>query len=257
MGGMGGMVPAPGQIRAVLFDLDDTLVDARRSWRRGFAQTIAELHAASPALRAVGSPEAIYDAHFRRHSEAAHRAAGGGEWQERFTREAFERLLAEQLTPDPRLAARLSDAYRAAILEQVEAFPDALETLEAVAARYPLGLISNGPGQLQRSKVERFGLERFFAAVVISGEVGVRKPDPAIFGLALEAMAVPAEAAVYVGDNPHHDVVGACGAGLAAIWVNRGDWGDWPVEAPGEGRAAPPHVEVRELREAWVHLGVG
>ena len=255
---MHGELPAPEQIRAVLFDRDDTLVDARGSWRRGFAAAIAELYAASPALRALGSPEAIYDAHFRRHSEAAHRAAGGGEWQERFTREAFEWLLAEQLAPDAALAARLSDAYRAAVLGHVEAFPDALATLEAVGARYRLGLISNGPGQLQRPKVERCGLERFFGAVVISGEVGVRKPDPAIFGLALEALAVPAEAAVYVGDNPRHDVVGARDSGLAAIWVNRGDWGEWPAQAEGEGAAAPAaHVEVRELREAWAHLGVG
>ena len=252
---MGGGLPAPEQIRAVLFDLDDTLVDARGSWRRGFAEAIVELHVASPGPQALGTPEAIYDAHFRRYSEAAHRAAGGDEWQERFTLEAFERLLAEHVEPDPALAARLSSVYRAAVLEHVETFPDALETLAAVGARYPLGLISNGPAPLQRPKVERFGLERHFVTVVISGEVGVRKPDPAIFGLALEAMAVPAEAAVYVGDNPHDDVVGACDSGLAAIWVNRGDW---LAEALREGREAPAtYVEVRELREAWVHLGVG
>ena len=255
---MGGALPAPEQLRAVLFDLDDTLVDARGSWRRGFAETIVDLHAASPALQALGAPETIYDAHFRRYSEAVHRAAGGGEWQERFTLEAFERLLAEHVEPDPPLAARLSRVYRAAVLDHVGAFPDALETLEAVGARYPLGLISNGPAPLQRSKVERFGLERHFVTVVISGEVGVRKPDPAIFGLALEAMAVPAEAAVYVGDNPHHDVVGACDSGLAAIWVNRGDWGGWPAATLSDGRAAPAtYVEVRELRETRVHLGVG
>ncbi|MDA1062006.1 MAG: HAD family hydrolase, partial [Chloroflexi bacterium] len=224
-GGQQGGLPVPDAIRAVLFDLDDTLVDARGAWRRGFAETIAELYAGSPALRALGTSEVIYDGHFRNYSEAAHRAAGGGEWQERFTLEAFERLLAEHLEPDPALAERLSRHYRAAILDHVEAVPDAVATLEAVGTRYPLGLISNGPRELQRPKLRRFGLDRYFATIVISGEVGVVKPDPAIFRLALAALAVPAAAAVYVGDNPHHDVAGACAAGLAAIWVNRGDWG--------------------------------
>jgi putative hydrolase of the HAD superfamily len=252
---MAAGLPAPEQIEAVLFDLDDTLVDARGSWRAGFVEATAELYAESPSLQALGAPEAIYDRYFRRYSEAAHRDAGGGEWEDRFTRQAFELLLAAHLEPDAATAHRLFEAYVQAIPRHIELFPDAVETLEAVGARYPLGLVSNGPGRLQRPKIERFDLERFFVTVVISGEVGVRKPDPAIFALALEGLGVRAEAAVYVGDNPHHDVVGACDSGLAAIWVNRGDW---PAEALSEGRAAPAaHVEVRELREVCGHLGVG
>ena len=99
---MSDRLPAPDQLQAVLFDLDDTLIDARGSWRAGFAESIAELHAAEPALQALGSPEAIYDGYFRHYTEAAHRAAGGGEWQERFTLEAYERLIGEHLRPDPR-----------------------------------------------------------------------------------------------------------------------------------------------------------
>ena len=242
--------PPPDRLEAVLFDLDDTLVDARGSWRAGFAEAIADLHAAEPALRALGGPEAIYDRHFRRYTEAAHRAAGGGEWEERFTLEAFERLLAEHLRPDPALAARLADRYRAAAPRHVAIHPDAIETLEAAGARYRLGLVTNGLSHIQRPKIERFDLERRLEVVVVSGEAGVQKPDPAIFAIALDALGVEAGAAVYIGDNPYHDVAGAHAAGLAAIWVNRGDW---RVDAD----TPAPDLEVRELREAWAYLGLG
>ena len=247
-------LPAPDEIEAICFDLDDTLVDARGGWRAGFAEAIAELHARSAELQRLGSPAQIYDGHFRRYSEAAHQAAGGGEWESRFTREAFERLLREHLEPDAALAERLHREYVEAVHAHMVLYPDAVETLELLGARYPLGLISNGPRELQRPKLESFMLERHFEVIVISGEVGVQKPDPVIFALALEALEVAAERTIYVGDNPAHDVVGACDSGLAAIWVNRGDW---PLDALGDEREPPlRHVEVRALAEVPAALGL-
>ena len=152
-------LPAPDEIEAVLFDLDDTLVDARGSWRAGFAEAITELHARSPALQRLGPPTAIYDEHFRRYGEEAHRAAGFGEWQARFTVEAFERLVAEHLGPDADLAAQLLARYLAAVPGHLTLYPDAEPLLEQLGARYPLGLISNGPSELQRPKIEQFALD--------------------------------------------------------------------------------------------------
>jgi putative hydrolase of the HAD superfamily len=247
-------LPPPDEIEAVLFDLDDTLVDARGGWRAGFAEAIAELHAESPPLQVLGTPEQIYDAHFRRYGEAAFEAARAQEWESRFTREAFERLLAEHLRPDSDLAERLHHAYLDANRRHMSLHAGAMELLEQLGARYPLGLVSNGPRELQRPKVEMFMLEHHFEVIVISGEVGVRKPDREIFELALGSLGVDAGRAVYVGDNPAHDVVGACGSGLAAIWVNRGDW---PAESLDRGSDAPlHHAEVRELTEVPRVLGL-
>ena len=243
------LLSAPEEIEAVLFDLDDTLVDARGSWRAGFAEAITALHARSPALQRLGSPTAIYDAHFRRYGEEAHRDAGYGEWQARFTVEAFERLVAEHLGPDPDLAARLLAGYLAAVPGHLTLYADAEPLLERLGARYPLGLVSNGPSELQRPKIDKFALDRHFEVVLVSGELGVRKPDPAIFAMALEALGVSPQRAVFIGDNPIDDVAGACASGLSAIWVNRGDW-----PAPAEGAA--PHVEVGELREIPAVLGL-
>ena len=245
-------LPTPDEIEAVLFDLDDTLVDARGSWRAGFAEAITALHARSPALQRLGSPTAIYDEHFRRYSEDAHRAAGFGEWQARFTVEAFERLVTEHLGPDADLAAQLLARYLAAVPGHLTLYPDAEPLLEQLGARYPLGLISNGPSELQRPKIDKFALDRHFEVVVVSGELGVRKPDPAIFATALEALGVSPQRAVFIGDNPTDDIAGACAAGLPAIWVNRGDW---PTPDPGD-RDALPHAEVGELSEIPAVLGL-
>ena len=244
-------LPGPDRIGAVLFDLDDTLVDMRGAWRASFAEAIAPLHAATPSLRALGPPEAIYDGPFRRYSEAAHAAAGGGEWEERFTDEAFARLLAAHAAPDPALAARLAGRYRAAVPARVALYPDALAALDAVGARWPLALVTNGPSRLQRPTIARFGLERRFAAVVVSGEAGVRKPDPAIFAIALDALGAPPDAAVHVGDNPRDDVAGAVAAGLGAVWIDRGQW---QPPAPGE---PAPHAVARALLELPGLLGIG
>ena len=244
-------LPGPDRIGAVLFDLDDTLVDVRGAWRASFAEAIAPIHAATPSLRALGAPEAIYDGAFRRYAEEAHAGAGGGEWEERFTTGAFARLLAESGRPDPALAARLADGYRAAVPGRIALYPDALATLDAVGARWPLALVTNGPPHLQRPTIERFGLERRFAAVVVSGEAGVRKPDPAIFAIALGALGVAPGAAVHAGDNPRDDVAGAIAAGLYAILVDRGGW---PTPSPG---APAPHAEVRALGELPGLMGIG
>ena len=245
-------LPTPDEIEAVLFDLDDTLVDARGSWRAGFAEAITELHARSPALQRLGPPTAIYDEHFRRYSEDAHRAAGFGEWQARFTVEAFGRLVTEHLGPDADLATQLLARYLAAVPGHLTLYPDAEPLLEQLGARYPLGLISNGPSELQRPKIEMFALERHFEVVVVSGELGVRKPDPAIFETALEALGVAPQRAVFIGDNPTDDIAGACASGLSAIWVNRGDW---PAPDPDD-RDALPHAEVGELSEIPAVLGL-
>lgn len=247
-------LPTPNEIDTIIFDLDDTLIDARGSWRAGFAEAIAELHARNTALQQLGSPEAIYDRYFRLYSETAHQSAGGGEWESRFTREAFELLLATHLEPDATLAARLHKTYRSAIPNHMALHSGAVEILELLGARYPLGLISNGPRELQRPKLEMFALEQYFKVIMISGEIGVQKPDPTIFSLALDALNAVPQHTIYVGDNPTNDIIGACYSGLAAIWINRGDWPDniTNSESPDTLR----YVEVNELAEVPSALGL-
>ena len=101
-------------------------------------------------------------------------------------------------------------------------FDDAGELLEsAKLARVRLALVTNGASDTQREKLCALDIEHRFDAVVISGEVGVAKPDPAAFEIALTRLAVPREGVWHVGDSLTADVVGAKAAGLAAVWLNR------------------------------------
>ncbi len=116
------------------------------------------------------------------------------------------------------------------------------ESLEVLAAVRGAGLrtavITNGPSGLQRGKLATVALDGF-DAVVVSGEVGHRKPEAEIFRIALAALGVPAEEALHVGDNQVADVGGARDAGLRAVWINR----------TAAAAASDPHHVVTDLRE--------
>jgi putative hydrolase of the HAD superfamily len=101
-------------------------------------------------------------------------------------------------------------------------FDDALPCLASLRERgLLLGLITNNEALHQRRKISSVGLDGLFDAVVISGEVGVAKPDEAIFAHACRAVGVEPSQALHVGDNLRADALGAYGAGLRGVWLDR------------------------------------
>lgn len=125
------------------------------------------------------------------------------------------------LTP---VMAELVEAYaRPALLVPPAVDPAAHATLETLAARgYSLVVVSNTmrtPGAALRKLLERYGLLSFFAHTTFSDEVGVRKPSPEIWALALRAVGGDAATAVHVGDDARLDVGGARAAGMRVIQV--------------------------------------
>lgn len=156
--------------------------------------------------------------------------------------EAYRRLLATRGWDEPALARRVAARYRRDRLASIELYPETLEVLDALRGNHTLGVISNGPGEIQRAKVEKFDLQRYFETIVISGEVGTDKPEAAIFRLALERIGAEAAQTGHIGDNPRDDVQGARDAGLTSIWVNRGVF-------PSPRGGATPHHEVQDLGE--------
>jgi len=88
--------------------------------------------------------------------------------------------------------------------------------------------------EFQRNKIQVMGLTPYFDAIVMSGEIGVHKPDRRVFDCATSRLGVANEDCVFVGDNPDADIVGALGAGMEAVWIDV--WGD------GERFAGNPKV---------------
>lgn len=97
--------------------------------------------------------------------------------------------------------------------------------LEELCKRYPMVLVSNFYGNVQ-AVIEDFGLLKFFDKIIESAVVGVRKPDPAIFGLGVEALGLPAENIVVLGDSHSKDIVPATKNGCQTVWLKGKGWGD-------------------------------
>jgi putative hydrolase of the HAD superfamily len=186
--------------RAILFDLDDTLYDLRSYWRNRLRLALDMVRAGLPELDQETLLQVAID--------------------ERVYMEQWPDFLRRQGVADEALIAATHDAFRRDWFEQMALYDDAAHTLGALRPRYRLGLITNGPAAIQRAKIERFGLASYFDALIVSGEVGVAKPDPAIFALALEQLGAWPHEALFVGDSPEHDMRGAQAAGMAFVWMN-------------------------------------
>lgn len=122
------------------------------------------------------------------------------------------------LESEDQRVAQIRAAYNARLLDLLRLFPGVHETLRVLRERYRLVIVTNGPEALQRSKVEQFGLQDYVDSVVISGAVGVHKPDPRIFWEACSRARVEPEFAAHVGDAISTDIAGAKGAGMGTVW---------------------------------------
>ena len=103
--------------------------------------------------------------------------------------------------------------------------PDAAEVVKYLAAKYPLTIVSNGFKEVQYYKFEHSGLSPYLTHTLISEEVGINKPQPEIFAIALERNGITADEAIMIGDSYSSDIAGAKAAGIDQIWV-RNDGND-------------------------------
>lgn len=187
--------------QAILFDLDDTLYDFRAFWTGRLERGLAAVLAARPELE----------------REALFRAAIA-EW---IFIEQMGDFLRRQGLRDEALIARACADYAEGWFDDLLLPQETARILHTLRDSYRLGLITNGPTLIQQAKIERFDLAALLDVLVISEEVGVAKPDPRIFAIALERLGVAPGQALFVGDSPEHDLRGAAAAGVDAVWLNR------------------------------------
>jgi len=118
-----------------------------------------------------------------------------------------------------RIVRELLTNYTAA----TEFVPGALEVLDALRTRgFKLGMVTNGPEDMQKATILHLNLKEKFDRIVISGmpDIGIRKPDPRIYEVALERIGAVAADSFFVGDRLDTDILGALRANLYAIWFN-------------------------------------
>ena len=203
-------------LRAVLFDLDDTLFDHRACAR----EALSDVHRAHPAFRALQFQELE-----RLHAgllEDLHRRVLTGELPLEIAREErFRRLFqAAGVTAAEELVTRTAATYRDGYIRIRQPIPGAAALLERVRQRAKVGIVSNNLLAEQQGKLRDCRLAAYVDVLVVSEEAGVSKPDPRIFEIALERLGCSAGDVVMVGDSWAADVIGACDAGIRAIWFN-------------------------------------
>ena len=142
-------------------------------------------------------------------------------WAPTYRRESWFRALADHGVSDLSFAEQLSGIFLVERRERHVLFCDTENSLTNLRKDYQLALVTNGAPDLQREKIQGANLTQFFDTILISGEVGIGKPDCRIFELALDALgALPSET-VMIGDSLTRDILGAQRAGLKGIWLNR------------------------------------
>ena len=200
-------------IRALFFDLDDTLIDDHAAVRHG-AEAILAAHADE-----VPAGVDAYD----------HWQAAFDDFYPRFVRGEMtfieqRRARVRRVFAAPRLGDAEADARFAIYLDGYRSgtrlFADVLPALDR-CAHLPLGIITNSQGGLPESKLRSVGIRDRFRVILDPDRAGTRKPDPAMFHAACRQLEVVPAAALHVGDHPDHDARAALGAGLHARWLNR------------------------------------
>lgn len=203
-------------IKAVLFDLDDTLFDHAHCARAALGM----VRSSHPCFSTVAF-DALQQSHSSILDELHGDVAIGRVPLDAARIERFRRLYRfAGHEADDALAAATATAYREAYLDARRPVDGAIELLEALRQRVRIGVVTNNLLAEQREKLRHCGLDRFVDDLIASEEVGVSKPDPRIYQLALERLRCTAKEAVMVGDSWANDIEGARAAGIRAIWFN-------------------------------------
>ena len=205
---------------AILFDLDDTILDdtgcVEQSWTDACEECCASIgrDAAARVRAAIRGANEWYWSDPERHrvgrldmKEARRHVAGLG----------LQRLG----IVDEALADSIALAYTRHREARLAVLPGAIDTLQWLRdAGCALALVTNGSRRMQRMKIERFGLERFFDAILVEGELGFGKPDPRVYELALSRLRRSPPDTWMVRDNLEWDVSAPQALGIYGVWLD-------------------------------------
>ncbi|OPX24105.1 MAG: hypothetical protein B1H02_04105 [Candidatus Latescibacteria bacterium 4484_107] len=213
-------------VRAIFFDLGDTLINSRIFGPNGELKAVEEVVELVHLNRPPSDYLSLSDEAGQVIGALMEKGRPPGESLQEYGTRLLTAKYAKLIelmggVPDEASADQVFRACLSGIATADSLFPEAREVLEALKGRYRLGLLSNNIVEYVRGPLEHLGLERFFDVVVISGEENTRKPEPAVFHRALERIGAKPSEAMMVGDSLLEDVAASQRVGMTAVWVNR------------------------------------
>jgi HAD superfamily hydrolase (TIGR01549 family) len=227
-------------IKAVFFDLSDTLCDYQTASAAAIESACEYAFGHSPALTATGLREAYlregrHAAEESKRWTATRPAPSGGVDQHEYR--LWERALEKCGVVNPILAHAVALHYQLSRMRALKLFADTLPALQALQGRTRLGLVAEGSPGIVNEELALLDIHGLFSINVIEGDLGYTKYNPQVFAHAVrEAQCEPREAA-HIGDSLETDVASAHGAGLITVWVSRS--GDEP---PPDSVVKPDHT---------------
>ena len=155
--------------------------------------------------------------------------------------ERFRRLF-QKLGISEHSAGKISELYLEYLSQGVFLMPHALDVVSGFSKRTNLAIITNGISQVQHARFADSPLVRYFDKMVVSGDVGMTKPDPRIFDYTLNLLGITDKSTVLmVGDSLTSDIAGGISCGIDTCWFN-------PADLPNNSGPAPSY-EISDLRE--------
>ncbi len=230
-------------ITTVLFDLDDTLLIEHASVESALCAaarpaadryecdvaalaSLARQHATSiwwaspthPLCHALGisAMEGLCSTRPGWHRDLSKLQA----WLPTYQQAVWREVLRDLGIEDPNLTCEMTDIYRTHRRRHHSLIPESDRVLTELSPDFKIGLVTNGPSDLQFDKLAHTGLGAFFQAVAISGDLRMGKPCVDVFGFALRQLQSTPHETLMVGDNPLRDVLGAVRSGIRPIWIN-------------------------------------
>ncbi len=199
--------------KAVLWDLDDTVYSRVEAARKTFFGMFREHLYPKQNEKFIQDAVAYMMTKVKRNSM--------------IDEESFQALLAKFPSDIPYCRETCVNYYYEHIGEFAEAFPEVIEVIKKLKEKgIKIGLVTNVAEdrvESQWKKITTMNLEPLFDVMVLSGELGIHKPNRGIFDEATKQLGVAHEECIFVGDDPHSDVDGGLKADMEVVWIDR-----WP-----------------------------
>lgn len=253
-------------IKAIFFDLDDTLLWDQKSVKEAFAATckiagdrygldhnqlertvreearsLYESYETYPFTQMIGiNPFEGLWGNFLDNQDDFRKMK---EIVPKYRKEAWTRGLKRMGVDDPDFGLELAECFPQERRKSPFVYDETFQVLDKLKGDYKLLLLTNGSPDLQNTKLEITPeIAPYFDQIVISGDFGRGKPDPTIFEHALSILSLQKDEVIMVGDNLMTDVLGANRAGIRSVWINRED---------KERNEIIPTYEIHHLEELF------
>lgn len=199
--------------KTLLFDLDGTILDYSKS-------ETAALNGAYSIVFGTDPSDSFLPVYHKINSDLWKKFEKGTITIHKLKIKRFSDLFNNfKLKADPEA---FSEIYLKELGEGGYLLDGALDVLESCAGRFRIGAITNGIGNVQRSRIKKAGIGHYFETVIISNDVGIAKPDPGIFSIVLEGMnLLKKNDILMIGDSLSSDILGGINAGIDTCWINR------------------------------------